>query len=228
MKLNNSSLRQLYLSNLNENILSSRTECPSPKELLRLFRAKKSEKKKSRILDHITNCYHCAQEFKFILQVLRYEKDMNQVAKKLIETKGLKVSPSRFSWKFACALAGISFICISILAFVISNTFENSKYRASTPLQIDLILPKETTALRSALAFRWENIKDAEYYTLELYDEALYQIWESKKLINSYFTLPIDVVARMQANKSYFWMISAFFPSGRKMESQLKEIILVE
>lgn len=228
MRLNNSNLRQIFVSNLNKNIPNSRTECPSPKELLLLFRAKKSEKKKTKIIDHITNCYHCAHEFEFILKALRFEKDMNQVAKKYIETKKTKVLTSRFSWRFASMVAGISVICISITAFIISNTYENSKYRASTPLQIDLFLPEETKVPKSFLSFKWENVKDSEYYAFELYDETLYQIWKSEKLFKSNFTLQKDVVAMLEVNKSYFWMVTAFFPNGRKIESQLKEILLIE
>ena len=228
MKLNNRTLRQLFITNINASITSSRRECPSPKELLRLFRAKKSDKKNTRIIDHIATCYPCTQEFRFILKALRYEKDMNQVAKEYIETRKMKVMPPRFSWKFVSLVAGMSVIFISILAFVVSNTFEYSKYRTSTPSRINLILPEEISIPKSDLSFRWENIKDSEYYSLELYDETLYQIWKSKKIFENYFTLPIDVVARLKANKSYFWMISAFFPDGRKIASQLEEIFLAE
>lgn len=228
MKLNNSNLRQIFISNLNKNIPNTRTECPSPKELLRLFRAKKSEKKKTKIIDHITNCYYCADEFEFILKALRFEKDMNQLAKKYIETKNKKVLNSRFSWRFASMVAGISILCISITAFIISNTYDNSKYRASTPSQIDLLFPEKIKVPKSSLSFQWENVKDSEYYAFELYDETLYQIWKSEKLFKTNLTLHQDVVSIFDVNKSYFWMVTAFFPNGRKIESQLKEILITE
>jgi hypothetical protein len=228
MKLNNEKLRQIFLSNINENIPNSRKECPSPKELLRLFRAKKSEKKKTRIIDHITNCSHCAHEFEFILKALRYERDMNQVAKRFIETKKIKVLPSRISWKFASVVAGISVVCIFITVFIISNTYNTSKFRASTLPQIDLILPQERNIPKSSLFFQWENVRDSEYYTFELYDETLYQIWRSNKILKNNYTLSKDIVFRLDANNTYFWMISAFFPNGTKIESQLKEILLTE
>ena len=228
MKLNNKKLRQIFLSNINENIPCSRKECPSPKELLQLFRAKKSEKKKTRIIDHITNCSHCVHEFEFILRTLRYESDMNQVAKRFVETKKIKVLPSRFSWRFTSVLAGISVVCIFITVLIISSTYNTSKLRATALPQIDLISPIEKKIPKSSLFFQWDNVRDSEYYTFELYDETLYQIWRSYKIFKNNYTLSKDIISLLDTNKTYFWMISAFFPNGIKLESQLKEFLLTE
>lgn len=228
MKLNNSDLRQIYLSNIKESIPKTRNECPSPKQLLRLFRGKKSEKEKTKIIDHITICYHCAHEFEFILKALRYEEDMNQVVQKFIETKKIKALSPGFSWRFVPFVAGISVICVIISVLIIQNSYKSVKYRASTLSQINLFQPQEKNIPKSSLFFQWENIKDSEYYTFELYDETLYQIWSSNKIFRNNFKLSKDIASRLEANKTYFWMISAFFPNGRKMESQLKEIFLIE
>ncbi len=228
MRLNNNNLRQIFISNINKNIPNSRKGCPSPKELLRLFRTKKSGKKKDAIIDHITNCCHCAYEFEFILKSLRYEREMNQLAKEFFDTKKTKVLASRFSWKYAFVIAGISVLCIFITIFIISSEYESSKYRASALTQIGLLLPQKKSIPKSSLSFRWEEIKDSEYYTFELYDETLYQIWRSNRIFENNFTLSKDISSRLEENKTYFWMISAFFPNGRKLESQLKEILITE
>ena len=74
MKLNNGDLRQIYLSNIKDCIPKTRNKCPSPQQLLRLFRGKTSEKKKTRIIDHITSCYHCAHDFEFIKKLSDMKK----------------------------------------------------------------------------------------------------------------------------------------------------------
>ena len=125
-------------------------------------------------------------------------------------------------------VAGISVLCISITAFIISNTNENSKYRTSTPSQIALLLPEKIEVPKSSLSFQWKNVKDSEYYAFELYDETLYQIWKSEKLFKTNLTLHQDVVSKLDVNKSYFWMVTAFFSNGRKIESRLKEILITE
>ena len=228
MRLNNSDLRQIFLANSEENIPNTRKECPSPKQLLLLFRAKKSEKEKTRIIAHITSCYHCAHEFEFILKALRYEGDMNQVVQNFLETKKIKASPQRLSWRFVPLVVGISVLCVIITLLVIPNNYKSLKYRASALSQINLFLPQEKNIPKSSLFFQWEDVKDSEYYTFELYDDTLYQIWSSNKIFQNNYIVLKEISSRLEANKTYFWMISAFFPNGRKMESQLKEILLTE
>jgi hypothetical protein len=228
MKLNNNDLREILLTNMKESILKTRKKCPSPNQLLLLFRAKRAEKKKTKIIDHITNCYHCAHEFGFILRALRYERTLNHTAEKLIQTKTKMVSPSRFSWKTSYAIVGIFIVCVFITHFITSRTASNDNHRTPIHAQIALILPQEKSIPKSSLYFRWDNIEDSEYYTLELYDETLYQIWKSNKISDSNFELTEDTLSRMEVNKTYFWMVTAFFPNGRKIESQLKEIILTK
>ncbi|UCE42019.1 MAG: hypothetical protein JSV17_03315, partial [Candidatus Aminicenantes bacterium] len=156
MKLNSSDLRQIYLSNIKESIPKTKNKCPSPKQLLRLFRGKKSEKEKTKIIDHITSCNHCAHEFDFILQALRYEKDMNQVAQKFMRTKKTWPLLPRFSWRLASLVVGVSLIGVIITILLIPNRYENSKYRTSTHSQINLFQPKEINNSKLFLFFKWE------------------------------------------------------------------------
>lgn len=228
MKLNNHSLRQVFLLNISENKPNSRKQCPSPKEMLRLFRAKKSKKTKAWLIDHVSHCCDCANEFEIILNALRFEKDMNQVTKRYLESKKIKVLPSRVSLRFTSILAGISIACIFVTLLIISNTFDGTKYRDSYPIGINIILPKEKIITGSSLFFQWEKIQDSEYYIFELYDETLYQIWRSNKIQENKLKIPQEVLSRLKKNKRYYWMISAFFSNGRNIESPLKEFLLIE
>jgi hypothetical protein len=229
MKLNNSELRQLFLLNIQKSIPKTRKECPSPNQMLRLFRGKISEKKKTKIIDHITDCCHCVQEFEFILKALRFENDMNQVVQTFVRTKKSKaLSHQRLSWKLAPFAAGAALICILLVISILPVRYKNQRFRASTAPQIDLFKPQEKTIHKSTLFFQWENINNSEYFILELYDETLYQIYASNKIYENNYRLPKDKASLLEVNKSYFWMISAFLPNGRKIESPLKEIFLVE
>ena len=227
-KLNNGDLRQIYLSNIKDSIPQTRKTCPTPQQLLRLFRGKKSKKEKTRIIDHITSCYHCAREFEFIIKALRYEKEMNHVAQNIIVTKQMETSPPRFSWRLASIIAVVSLLFIIPSISILLNSYKGQKYRASAISQLKLIQPKEKYISNSSLFFQWEHVKDSEYYTFELYDETLYQIWSSNKISNNKFMLNKDISSKLVLNKTYFWMITAFFPNGSKMESQLKEIYLTD
>ena len=228
MKLNNSDIRHIYMSNLSESIPKTRNECPSPKQLLRLFRGKKSDKEKAKIIAHITSCYHCAHEFKFIIQALRYEKEMNQAAQNYVDTKKIRTFAPKLSWRRGSLVAGVSLICLIITILIIPKSFKSMKYRTSAVSQINLLHPQEREISISSLSFQWEHIKDSEYYTFELYDETLYQIWRSNKIHGNEFMLSKDILSRLEKNKPYFWVISAFLPNGRKIESQFREIFLIE
>ena len=208
--------------------LRTRKECPSPIQLLRLFRTNKPEKKKPEIIDHITNCYHCAHEIEFILRALRYEKTLNLVAEKLVQAKKIKVRSFRISWKTVPAIAGISIVCLLTTVFFVSNKPKNANHRNLSLRHIAIILPQAKMIPKSSLNFRWENVQDSEYYTLELYDETLYQIRSSNKIFGNNNKLSEETASRLEINRTYFWMISAFFTNGRKIESQLKKIILIK
>jgi hypothetical protein len=228
MKLNNSDLRHIYISNIKAGMSKTRNKCPTPKQLLRFLRGGKSEKEKTRFIDHITKCYQCAQEIELMLKALRYEKEMNQVAQKFMAMKKIGPLSPRFSWRLTSLVAGVALICVTFTIFIIPDSYKSLKYRTSTLSQIRLLQPKEKTIPKASLLFQWENMRDSEYYTFELYDETLYQIWISNKIYKNNFKIPKNISSLMEANKTYFWMISAFFPNGRKMESQLKEILLTE
>jgi hypothetical protein len=228
MKLSDSDLRQLYLANIKDSIPKTRNECPTPKQLLRLFREKKSEKERTIIIDHIISCYHCAHEFEFIIRALRYEKEMNQVAQNFMKTKTVRTLPHKISWRWGALAAGISLICVFNAIFIIPTKYKSIRYRDSTLSQINLLQPQDNKLPESSIFFQWENIKDSEYYTLELYDETLYRIWSSEKIFKNTYLLSKDAISQLEKTKTYFWMISAFFSNGRKMESQLREIIFTE
>ncbi len=228
MKLNDNDLRQLFLANIEENIPATRRECPSPKQLLRLFRVNKSGKEKTRIIDHITDCSHCAHEFDFILKSLRFERDLNQVVQNFIKKKKIRDVSPRFSWRLASLVSGLSLLCAIIIFIAIPNSFRSLKYRTATHSQISLFQPQQKAIPKSSLFFQWEDVQGFEYYIFELYDETLYQIWNSDKIFQNNYSLSKKISSQLITNKTYFWMVSAIFPNGRKMESQLKEILLIE
>jgi hypothetical protein len=228
MKLSENDLQHIFLANIKEKATISGTKCPSPKQLLQFFREKKSEKERTRIIDHVTSCSSCAQEFEFILKAIRYEKDMNKVAQNILEAKKEKVSLQRLSWKFAPLAIGFSVLFIILSLWIIPNRYLNLEYRDSSLSQIGLFSPQKKNVPKSLLFFQWEDVENSEYYTFELYDETLYQIWISNKIFDNSYSIPSELSMRLDTNKSYFWMVTAFFPNGRKIESQLKEILITE
>jgi hypothetical protein len=207
---------------------TTRKECPTPKQLMRLFRTKKTEKEKTRLINHISACYYCASEFELILKALRYEGDIKQAVHKLIPTKKAEPKYFKISWRFASLISGVSLFCILTILIFISASQKSFKYRTPIRNQIGHLLPQKRIIPKSNMFFQWENVEDSEYYTFELYDVTLYQIWSSKKIFQNYYSLSKEISSRLTTNKTYFWMVSAYCQNGRKIESQLKEIQFTE
>jgi len=237
MKLNSRDLREVYQADIKDKIPQTRKFCPSPKEMLHLFRGKNSEKKKAKIVDHITNCYYCSQEFEFIVEALRYEEKMNNIAKEFIVQKeknpALKQSVSNsffsmFKWGYVSLIVSCILVFSLTAIFIFSTKVGNSKYRGSSSNQIELIKPRKKMLTESTLAFEWKSVQGADYYVLEIFDETLYSVWRSDKINVNNIILSRETPYRLENNKSYYWMVTAFFQTGIKKESILKEFKLKE
>jgi hypothetical protein len=237
MKLNSSDLREAFQADIKDKIPETRKFCPSPKKMLHLFRGKISENKKAKIVDHITNCYYCSQEFEFIIETLRYEKNLNNIAKEFIAKKGKNPASkysisqsfsSRFKWGYSTLIVSCILVFSLTAIFIFSKKVESSKYRGTSLDQIELIKPRKKMLTKSTLAFEWEAVQEADYYVFEIFDETLYPIWTSEKIILNSIILPRKTSFRLESNKSYYWMVTAFLQSGIKKESMLKEFQIKE
>ena len=66
--------------------------CPSPKKLVALLRSELSERKRSKVIDHLSDCSTCTQEIKFINEVLSAEKTFYKKAVQIVTKKNLASS----------------------------------------------------------------------------------------------------------------------------------------
>ena len=157
MKIKNKGLIKLYKAHIMEIIPHSRKSCSPPKGIINFFKSKTSEKQKSRVIDHITKCSYCAQEFEFMLQTQREEEKLIEGIGKLLQSEeniaaikkrgGKKINYlnkrrksffPRLSWKHASILAGVAII---ISAFFVFQNIGKREYRGPDYSQIRLIEP---------------------------------------------------------------------------------------
>lgn len=244
MKISINDFQLAYIASLSNKIPNSRKNCPSLKKLKASFSPKTSEKQKTNIIDHVTNCYFCVQEFQLIFYILRYEKKLNKelislsppkneihgikrIIKKSVSklTKTQKKIQPFFNWKYAYLLFGTT---ILILALTLLKNANNGGYRNVDFKRIDLVEPLNEKHSKSSLLFKWNECKESNYYVLDLFDETLLPIWRSKKIFNEYISLPKEMVECLEKNKNYYWMITAFLPGGKKVESNIEGFKLIE
>lgn len=239
MRMNNSKIKEIYRASVLENTPPSREKCPSPEEIWKLFASFPPDKETEKIIDHITGCTFCLQEFDNFLEIFRHEQKLIKEIGYLLVQEGhqpfclksnkFKIFKSSPSWRYAfIALAAVTFIffiSLSILKFLVTKKTEE---REVLPAQVRLIEPRHERAIKAPLIFRWEEIKEREYYILEIFDDSLLPIWKSPKLLDNFFEPPRGLVYQLKKGRSYFWMISAYLLNGTKVESALEELLLTK
>lgn len=248
MIINNRDLQSYYRAFIEEKIPSSRKSCPTIKGINNFFKSKTSEKYKTKIVEHITHCSCCLEEFEFILQTSRYEKTLSKEIGDFLMPKNdisnaskianrilfhpAKKNPlffHRLSWTYALLLIG-AFIAIFSFIFLLDKLqYQHSlkqEDRGNKFTQINLIEPLNRINAKSPIVFKWNDVNDSDYYVLELFDETLILIWKSPKIFINQFILPNEIKKELSRNKAYFWMVTACLPDGGLIESRVEKFYL--
>jgi len=244
MKIKHNDLQKLYKAYLVDRVPQSRKNCPHPKEIINFFNSRLNENKISRLIDHITNCFYCAQEFEFIIQTLREQEKLSEQIGNLLRSENFRMKTEKrikenvlssatkkrfffpvLPWKYILPFLVAAII---ISALILFQATEKIEYRDESIPQINLIEPVNGKYFKSSSLFKWTEIKNSSYYILEIFDETLYPVWESNKISKNYSILPEEALKKLSKNKTYFWMVTAYLSNGRKIESILEEFIPVD
>ena len=247
MKITYDDLKRAYKSHIRRRIPSSREGCPPAENVFSVFDKSTSPADKEKIIDHVTGCSYCLQEFELMQGFVREEdKAVGDIANYLkakegstrIPGKGPKILKillgsrvqARALWRLAAASLFVIIIIAGLFLIGTKSFFRapEDKERGRWPGQVHLISPIRGQKIETPLLFRWEGTSNAEYYQLEIFDESLLPIWKSSRIEGVYYELPPQVAYLINPNKSYFWTITAWLIDGTKRESPLDEFILRE
>jgi hypothetical protein len=241
MRIDSDDLKALYQAHVRSQTPSSLKDCPSPKKMMKLLRSKSSAKEATQIIDHISRCSSCFREFEFLVDVLRKEKEFIREVEQLAQSPeacvdrrsdrrkilGLRVGwRPLLSWRTALLLAGFFLAGFMVSKLVLFRAPE--QYRTAASAGLELLQPVAKKIPRSSLVFKWEGVEDSEYYILELFDQALAPVWKSGKINENSFVLPEGLAKTLEADRSYFWMVTAYKTAGEKIISRLEEFFLIE
>lgn len=232
MKMNQEDLKRIYKNSVIEKVPKSRKNCLTPEEIVNFFISKVSYKQKTKIIDHISHCSYCYQEFEFTIQTLRGKKKLIEEIGNVLQANRAvstpktrrKIFPLLLSWKYVAPIIGAVII---ISSFIVILNLEKAEYRGPHLTQVELIEPSDGRYRRASLVFRWNEFKNSEYYILELFNETLYPVWKSDKIYENQAILPDKIAKSLKEDKTYFWMITAFLSKGKKIESKLAEFKLI-
>ena len=235
MKIDNEDLQRIYQAHVAGKGQESREACPSLDFLRKSFDPTSTRVEKDAIVDHISQCPSCAQEFDFLRQLSDREWEL---AQKLDGIRGsrhggrfiLRKALSAVSPRFEKRYATVFLLVIGMIAGVLMlrHGLGRNDGRGKTPPPLGLIQPLGRVPAASSLIFKWEPLPGPAAYVIELYDEALNQIWEGAKITVSASTLPASAMGMLARNKTYYWAVTAYDQNGNKRESGLRSFFLTD
>jgi hypothetical protein len=221
-------------------IFKKKKGCTERAAVIELFLGEKSVEEKSRLLSHIMTCAEClpllaaAQELSTqgdaILKKLQgtdWEKldvrSLRQRARAEIQSlrarrKARKRSILPKLRIPAIAATACALLLISVLLLVRAPRTDDRE-RSPGQWQVLLLEPRGETKLGS-LVFEWTLLKEAQSYTLEIFDKLLNPVYQSAPLTRKSFTLPDNVSCDLVSGQVYFWKISAHLEDNQTFESE--------
>jgi len=239
MNINHKDLCALYQAVISGRLPDSRADCPPLDDLIKFFKPRTSRRLKTKIVDHITRCAPCSEEFDLILKIKRSSEQMDREIGLLLGPKNSARKslhhpkmffPDRF-WRYAALLVGIVSLSLAVLTFIDKNPVMLLKQqvgRGHLDSGIRLSEPINTRVQKSHLVFRWKEYGGADSYEVELFDESLKFIWKSPKLAKTTYILPSEMIQKLIPSHKYFWMITINMKNRSIIESELASFVVTE
>lgn len=246
MKINADDLIKIYSSYIQEQFPPSRKKCPSLETIMNFFMTSGSNRKKGRIVDHLTSCGYCAHEFGLSLEIYREEGILlEEIDRLLLQKERLQIAEKRTTvftlfrwsdclhlranWKYAVSFL-LAIIAVAVTILITNQLIITQKNieRGRIPGQIQLMAPAHGKAVQAPLIFKWKLVEKFDYCILEIFDAALSPVWKSPRIYKNFYQPPPDIEAKIEKNKIYYWMITIFFIDGKVVESTLEDFTLIK
>jgi len=198
----------------------TRADCPPIDELTRFFCSQTSRRRKDRILDHVSRCGPCAEEFDMLIGVDRAARSFADSAGHLAPGPAQRFRPrkrTRGFWalgRLAAAGAGLAAVALGLwiaLGRPTSPPDDDMALRSvGQDPAITLVGPAGSVDEQTKIAFRWRI--SGEYanasWVISLFDDSLILIWESAPSAAGQILLPPDIQASLGRGRKYYWGIS--------------------
>lgn len=233
MNIDNDTLRVLFQAYTSSKKPKDRKRCPPSTAIASCFDPLTLRRKKKNIVDHITECSFCRDEFMLLYEHQERNLDFKPTIIRAAQERSLlggyrsKRASIRLFQKYAYVLLGIGFIISSAIVLIVQQT-EFSAVQRAKETNVFLLYPTSFHSLSENLVFRWQKQPTSQYYILELFDDALLPIWISEKTQDTSVPLPSEIQAKLQSGKSYYWMITAFSSISRTKESKLVRFLVLQ
>lgn len=228
-------LRELYLSCVADRRPEDRDHCPVPEDIDRCLRGSAKKRKKKKLVEHITRCAFCLEEFLFVLETLKQEKELLVELKRSCgpppaRTRKIRertaayfrprrTFPPRLGRKAQTAAAAAALLIAAGTFYFSMN--RRPGFRSPDVASVRLIRPVRRKVTGSGLLFRWRELEGADHYIFELFDASLLPIWKSPRISGGSVELPPHIAESLAPGSTFFWYVAGFTAEGQKIESPL-------
>ncbi len=229
MKINTMDIKNIIQYAPFEKISQTKVKCPSPKKLIALLRFELPDKKRRRVINHLSDCSTCTKEIKFINEILLAEKNFDKEAAQIVKKRNpasskkgtiVKSPFPKLSWSSLSVVVMLTAIILFSSIFFLVKTNKPAIERASI-LQLNNLSPNDTSVSLSELIFKWENISDSDYYTVEVFDDSSKLVWRSEQITENSVIPPAELKELLKKDTTYLWMVTSFLKNGKQVESTL-------
>jgi hypothetical protein len=225
MNLDDNVLRSLYAEYLALRIPINRNKCPSLNEIDMFFISSVSWRRKKKLVDHFSNCAYCTRDFNILREVHGFETSVNIDISpitndtKIFNNTVLTTSIRPLFWRLSWVLIGFALIGFSINSIALKQA-QIKGQRASNRM-LSIFYPSSQHSFSKPLIFRWQRHIGAQFYIVELFNEYLLPVWKSEEIYNSHYILPEAILASLNGDKTYYWMVTSYTNMEKVNESEL-------
>lgn len=232
MKSDDDLYQEAYQESLKNLSPLDRGHCPSPDALAKSFEPGVSKRVKNRIVDHLSKCTHCQEEFKFYHELQNFHQalglnerpDSCRDSAERSRSDGRPIS--RPVWSYVFLLLGLVLISSVVLLFFRNTDLSDIKRGEEYTIILDY--PQHSHKISDVLIFRWKELPSVQRYVLELFDDSLLPIWTSPSIQAHHVLLPPSIRSLLKAGRSYYWMVTAYSGPEKVVESNLMEFVVLE
>lgn len=228
MKPENKDLREVFRAYADSKRSDDRRSCPPPEALAASFEAGAARRKKKRIVDHLSECPACREEFRLYLELQKAHagspaRARREPAEREPKTRRLTALPS---WRYAAIAAGACLILSAVILFLRDTKIPEAERAAATG--IALVSPESSHDGSRELVFRWRAFSPSHHYIVELFDEALLPVWVSPPIKDVQARFPSGQAPPLKSGSVYFWMVTAYADGGKTGESRLARFTITK
>ncbi len=226
MTFDDEELRRIYQRYVYGEKLRADPSCPGIAQIDKIFDPRCRPGAKFKLIDHLTRCPSCARDFDFLLGLHRFESHM--IPTSLRERQPLRFRSlfdgAQFRLRFSSLICGLILVLVS-MGIVISHWVREDSIRAGRPV-IRILEHDQQFTDSAPVELRWDPVRRADYYILELFDGELMPLWTSEWIRTSSLVLPKEVRGRMASGRPYFWTVEAYDAAGQIASSDMARFVL--